>query len=228
MSARTFLTTGRKIVAIGRNFSEHAKELGNAVPQSPFFFLKPTSSYLENGGAIEIPRGCEVHHEIELAVIIGKNGRDIPAVQADEYVGGYALSIDLTARDMQLEAKKKSLPWTASKGFDTFTPISDFIPKERITDPANVNIWIKVDGEFRQNGNTKDMIFSIPTLIEHVSSIMKLEVGDVILTGTPSGVGPIYAGQVVTAGLRPGNQENDLVQLKFDVVDRTGGFVFKK
>ncbi|CAO3646837.1 unnamed protein product [Mucor hiemalis] len=121
MSARTFLTTGRKIVAIGRNFSEHAKELGNAVPQSPFFFLKPTSSYLENGGAIEIPRGCEVHHEIELAVIIGKNGRDIPAVQADEYVGGecpptvlkscltknsyfsgYALSIDLTARDMQV------------------------------------------------------------------------------------------------------------------------------
>ncbi|KAK4517766.1 Structural maintenance of chromosomes protein 3 [Mucor velutinosus] len=121
--AETFLTTGRKIVAIGRNYSEHAKELNNAVPETPFFFLKPTSSYLENGGDIELPQGCEVHHEIELAVVIGKDGRNISAANADEYIGGYALAIDLTARDLQLAAKKKGLPWSASKGFDTFTPI---------------------------------------------------------------------------------------------------------
>ncbi|KAI9354149.1 hypothetical protein BD770DRAFT_392499 [Pilaira anomala] len=228
MSAQSFLTTGRKIIAIGRNFSEHAKELNNAVPKSPFFFLKPTSSYLENGGAIEIPRGCEVHHEIELAVVIGKNGRDISAAKADEYIGGYALAIDLTARDIQLEAKKASLPWTASKGFDTFTPISEFIPKHQISDPANVDIWIKVNDQYRQQGNTKDMIFSIPTLIEHVSSIMKLEVGDVILTGTPKGVAAIQAGDIVTAGIRPEEHQSDLLQVQFDVIDRVGGFVHVK
>ncbi|KAI7889833.1 uncharacterized protein EV154DRAFT_513011 [Mucor mucedo] len=228
MSASTFLTTGKKIIAIGRNFSEHAKELNNEVPTSPFFFLKPTSSYLENGGTIEIPQGCEVHHEIELAVIIGKNGRNIPATEANDYIGGYALSIDLTARDLQLEAKKARLPWTASKGFDTFTPISAFIPKHEISDAANVNIWIKVNDEYRQRGNTRDMIFSIPTLIEYVSSIMKLETGDVILTGTPKGVGPIYAGEHVTAGLCPGDHQDDLVQLSFGVEDRQGGFVHVK
>ncbi|KAL9541604.1 hypothetical protein MBANPS3_009028 [Mucor bainieri] len=222
--AETFLTTGRKIVAIGRNYSEHAKELNNAVPETPFFFLKPTSSYLKNGGDIELPQGCEVHHEIELAVIIGKDGRNILAANADEHVGGYALAIDLTARDLQLAAKKKGLPWSASKGFDTFTPISDFISKDRISDPANVNLWLKINGEYRQNGNTKDMIFSIPTLIEYVSSIMKLQVGDVILTGTPKGVGQIHAGDVVTAGLES-DQGQHLAAIQFNAITREGGFV---
>ncbi|CEP12373.1 hypothetical protein [Parasitella parasitica] len=237
--AETFLTTGRKIVAIGRNYryvatrsindawetkcgtlvhSEHAKELNNAVPETPFFFLKPTSSYLENGNDIELPQGCEVHHEIELAVVIGKDGRDIAAAEADDYIAGYALAIDLTARDLQLAAKKKGLPWSASKGFDTFTPISGFIEKERIADPANVN------GEYRQNGNTKDMIFSIPTLIAHVSSIMKLQVGDVILTGTPKGVSAIQTGDVVTGGLET-EQGQHIMDIKFNVVQRKGGFI---
>ncbi|KAI8369511.1 uncharacterized protein BYT42DRAFT_584723 [Radiomyces spectabilis] len=220
MSARSFLSTGRKIVAIGRNFSEHAKELGNAVPKSPFFFLKPTSSYLPNGGSIEIPKGCDVHHEVELAVVIGKETRDCRASHAMDHIAGYALALDLTARNLQNEAKKKGLPWSTSKGYDTFTPISDFIPKASIPDPADVHLWLKVNDQLRQNGNTKDMIFSVPQLIEHISSIMRLEVGDVILTGTPSGVGPIKAGDVVTAGLKPDSALRDSLAVKFNVIDR--------
>ncbi|KAF1798915.1 hypothetical protein V8B55DRAFT_1521237 [Mucor lusitanicus] len=224
MSARTFLTSGKKIVAIGRNFSEHAKELGNAVPKSPFFFLKPTSSYLANGGTIEIPNGCDVHHEIELAVVMGRETRDCPASKVMDHVAGYALAIDCTARNLQNDAKKKGLPWSASKGFDTFSPISEFIPKDSFTDTADIDLWLKVNDTFRQKGNTKDMIFNVPFLIEYISSIMKLEVGDVILTGTPSGVGPIKAGDVITAGMKPGKADKDIVSLKFNVADRQGLF----
>ncbi|KAL0089401.1 hypothetical protein J3Q64DRAFT_1728428 [Phycomyces blakesleeanus] len=224
MSARTFLTTGRKIVAIGRNFSEHAKELGNAVPKSPFFFLKPTTSYVANGGKVEIPNGCEVHHEVELAVVIGKDGRDFCASEAMDHVAGYALAIDMTARNLQNEAKKQGLPWSTAKGFDTFTPISDFIPKDSIPDASNVDLWLKVNGKFTQQGNTKDMIFKVPTLLEYVGSIMKLEVGDVILTGTPKGVGPIKAGDVITAGMKPGKASKDVVDVRYEVENRNGRF----
>ncbi|KAI7900660.1 uncharacterized protein BX663DRAFT_439052 [Cokeromyces recurvatus] len=224
MSARTFLTTGKKIVAIGRNFSEHAKELGNAVPTSPFFFLKPTSSYLANGGNIEIPNGCEVHHEVELAVIMGKETRDCPASKAMDHVAGYALAIDCTARNLQNEAKKKGLPWSTAKGFDTFSPISEFIPKDSFVDTNDIDLWLKVNDTIRQQGNTKDMIFKVPFLIEYISSIMKLEVGDVILTGTPSGVGPIKAGDIITAGMKPGKAEKDIINVRFNAVDRNGLF----
>ncbi|ORY00282.1 hypothetical protein K493DRAFT_312897 [Basidiobolus meristosporus CBS 931.73] len=220
---RQFASIGKKIIAIGRNYSEHAKELGNQVPSHPFFFLKPTSSYLVQPGSIEIPKGCVVHHEVELAVVIGKEGRDIDAHHADHYIAGYALGIDLTARNLQEHAKKKGLPWSTAKGFDTFTPISDFIAKNKIPDAGNVNLWLKVNNEERQNGNTKDMIFSIPKLIEHVSTIMKLEPGDIILTGTPSGVGPIKAGEIVTAGMGVKSGE-DLVKVSFPVIDRHGKF----
>ncbi|RUS20865.1 hypothetical protein BC937DRAFT_94177 [Endogone sp. FLAS-F59071] len=212
MSVRNFVSQGRKIVAIGRNFrrkllcalrlpfplligpnllsSEHAKELNNPVPKSPFFFLKPTSSYLPNGGNVEIPKGCDVHHEtircvdsqvvawgppsypflvcdiVELGVVIGKDARDIPASEAFDYIAGYALGIDMTARNLQFEAKTKGLPWSAAKGFDTFTPISDFIPKSDIPDPSDVNLWLKLDDVFKQNGNTSDMIFNFKIVRE--------------------------------------------------------------
>ncbi|KAJ2506636.1 hypothetical protein IWW47_001490 [Coemansia sp. RSA 2052] len=200
-AARTFIQTGRKIVAIGRNFSEHAKELGNAVPTAPFFFLKPTSSFVASPGKIEIPKGCVVHHEVELGVVIGKGGRDIQAADAFEHVAGYALALDLTARNLQDEAKKKGLPWSAAKGFDTFTPVGPFIPAGKIPDPHNVRLWIEVAGQIRQNGMTDAMIFQIPQLIEHVSRIMTLEEGDLLLTGTPKGVGPIEPGEQIVAGL---------------------------
>jgi acylpyruvate hydrolase len=159
MTQADFIHTGRKIVAIGRNYAEHAKELNNAIPTAPFFFLKPTSSYITDGQSIEIPEGCEVHHELELAVVIGKEGRDIMAKDADEYIAGYALSLDMTARDMQEKAKKMGRPWSASKGFDTFTPIGSFIPKADISDHHNVDLLLQIDGVTKQQGNTRDMIF---------------------------------------------------------------------
>ncbi|KAI8324821.1 hypothetical protein GQ54DRAFT_295975 [Martensiomyces pterosporus] len=218
MSARNFVQTGRKIVAIGRNFSEHAKELGNAVPTAPFFFLKPTSSYVTSPGKIEIPKGCIVHHEVELGVVIGKTGRDIEASSAAEYIAGYALALDLTARNLQDEVKKKGLPWSAAKGYDTFTPVGSFIPASKIQDPHNVRLWIEVAGQIKQNGVTDAMIFQIPQLIEHVSRVMTLEEGDLLLTGTPKGVGPIEPGEKVVAGLE--YQGEELSRIEFDAVAR--------
>ncbi|RHZ81359.1 hypothetical protein Glove_121g79 [Diversispora epigaea] len=213
-----FVNIGKKIIGIGRNYIEHAKELGNEVPKEPFFFLKPTSSYLQGGGNIEIPKNSIVHHEVELGVIIGNPGRDIKHEDAFNHIAGYALGIDLTARNLQEEVKKRGLPWSAAKGFDTFTPVGEFIPKEKINDSTNVNLWLKVNDNIKQKGNTKDMLFNIPTLIEYVSSIMKLENGDLILTGTPSGVGPIVAGDIITAGLEIGDK--CLSTIKFPVITR--------
>ncbi|KAJ1752975.1 hypothetical protein LPJ79_000797 [Coemansia sp. RSA 1821] len=217
-SVRNFTQFGRKIVAIGRNFSEHARELGNAVPTAPFFFLKPTSSYVCSPGKIEIPRGCTVHHEVELGVVVGKTGRNIRQEDAWNHVAGYALGLDLTARNLQDEAKKKGLPWSTAKGFDTFTPIGAFIPGSSIADPHNVRLWVEVGGQMRQNGLTNAMIFQIPQLIEHISGIMTLEEGDLVLTGTPKGVGPIEPGEHVVAGLEYEGQE--LSRIEFDAVER--------
>ncbi|KAJ2659933.1 hypothetical protein IWW48_003228 [Coemansia sp. RSA 1200] len=218
MSIRSFAQAGRKIVAIGRNFSEHAKELGNAVPKAPFFFLKPTSSYVLSPGKIEIPRGCIVHHEVELGVVIGKKGRDIKAADAFDYVAGYALALDMTARNLQDEARAKGLPWSAAKGFDTFTPIGEFIPAASIPDPQSVRLWVKVAGQVKQDGATDAMVFQIPQLIEHISGIMTLEEGDLILTGTPKGVGPIAAGDRVVAGLEYKSKE--LSRIEFEAIAR--------
>ncbi|WCJ23462.1 Acylpyruvase FAHD1 mitochondrial [Euphorbia peplus] len=210
------LQVGTKIVGVGRNYAAHAKELGNAVPKEPVLFLKPTSSYLANGGTIQIPHPCEsLHHEVELAVIIARKARDVPQDTAMDYVGGYALALDMTAREIQAAAKSAGLPWTVAKGQDTFTPISSVLPVSSVPDPDNLELWLKVDGEIRQKGTTKDMIFRIPYLISHISTIMTLYEGDVILTGTPEGVGPVKAGQKITAGI------TDLIDVHFDVEKRT-------
>ncbi|KAF9584478.1 hypothetical protein BGW38_006328 [Lunasporangiospora selenospora] len=218
MSPQDFIRTGRKIVAVGRNYAEHAKELGNSIPSAPFFFLKPTSSYITDGESIEIPEGCEVHHELELAVIIGKEGRDIPASEANDYIAGYALSLDMTARNLQEMAKEKGMPWTVAKGFDTFTPISSLITKDDIPDHDDVDLLLQIDGDTKQEGNTRDMIFSIPILIENISSVMKLQEGDVILTGTPEGVGPVFPGETITCQLA--SRGKVLSKLTFPVIER--------
>ena len=198
------------------------------MPTEPFFFLKPTSSYIGNGDAIEIPRGVVAHHEVELAVVIGEKARDIAPRSADAHIGGYALAIDMTARNMQDKAKKSGLPWSAAKGLDTFTPISSLVDKSLIADPHNVDLWLKVDGEIRQQGNTRDMIFSIPDLIAYTSSIMTLEAGDVLLTGTPKGVSAIQPGQRVHAGLQlPGSGSRILAELSLGVQERSGTFTFR-
>lgn len=217
---------GKKIVAIGRNYVEHAKELGNAVPSEVMFFIKPTSSYVTMPGNVEHPKGVDLHHEIELGVIISKSGRDIPVESAWDYVGGYCLAFDMTARDIQNAAKKAGTPWTVSKGFDTFTAIGSFLPKDMVPDPHNLRIWCSVDGKITQDGYTKDMIFKIPELLAHVSSIMALEEGDCILTGTPHGVGPVSAGQVLEAGLGTGESKDNLCTIRFPVAKRGGSGKF--
>ncbi|XP_057957886.1 probable acylpyruvase FAHD1, mitochondrial [Malania oleifera] len=214
-ACQKLLSIGTKIVAVGRNYAAHAKELGNAVPKEPVLFLKPTSSYLANGGTIEVPHPWEsLDHEVELAVVISQKARDVPEASAMDYVGGYAVALDMTAREIQSSAKAAGLPWTVAKGQDTFTPISSVLPKSMVPDPNNLELWLKVDDEIQQKGPTKDMIFKIPFLISHISSIMTLLEGDVILTGTPPGVGPVKVGQKITAGI------TDLVDVHFNVGKR--------
>jgi acylpyruvate hydrolase len=214
-----WLKNCRKIVAIGRNYADHAKELGNAVPKEPMLFLKPTSSFITAGQKIEVPSGAIVHHELELGVVIGKTGRDIPKEAAESYVSGYFLALDMTARNIQDQAKQKGHPWTVAKGYDTFTPVGEFIEKSKVSDPYKLQLKLKVDEKVTQDGSTGDMIFTIPTLIEHVSKIMTLESGDVILTGTPKGVGPVVAGQLLTGTLTD-KKGSVLSQISFPVIDR--------
>ncbi|KAI9030592.1 hypothetical protein DFJ74DRAFT_657110 [Hyaloraphidium curvatum] len=219
---KDFHLFSRKVIGIGRNFAEHAKELGNAVPTRPMFFLKPPSSIVLQPNPVEQPKDVELHHEIELGVVISRSGRDIPASQAGDHVAGYCLAFDMTARNVQDRAKRAGAPWSEAKGFDTFTAIGPFLPKEKVPDPHDVRLWCSVDGAIKQDGTTRDMIFKIPDLISHVSQIMTLEEGDLILTGTPAGVGKVEAGQVLEAGMGSGADKEGLGRIRFPVVRRPG------
>lgn len=189
-----------KIICLGRNYAEHAKELGHEVPEEPVIFLKPPSSLLAPDKTIILPKKSrEVHHEVELAVIMGKRGKNIPGEKAMDYVLGYTILLDITARDLQWEAKRKGLPWTVAKGFDTFAPIGPRVVDKREVDVNDLEIGLKVNGEIRQLSRTSKMIFRIPEIIEYISGIMTLEKGDIIATGTPEGVGPLRHGDKVEA-----------------------------
>eukprot|EP01091_Cochliopodium_minus_P000440 TRINITY_DN10417_c0_g1_i1.p1 TRINITY_DN10417_c0_g1~~TRINITY_DN10417_c0_g1_i1.p1 ORF type:complete len:214 (-),score=51.63 TRINITY_DN10417_c0_g1_i1:37-678(-) len=191
----------RKIVAIGRNYAKHAKELGNDVPKEPLIFLKPASSIITEGSSIQIPKGHDVHHEVEVAVVISRKATNVSSDEALSYVKGYAVALDITARDIQKEASKNGKPWTVAKGFDTFTALGKFIPKNLVNDTKKLEIRCRVNDKIKQEGSVSDMIFDIPTQISYISKIMTLEENDIILTGTPEGVGPILDGQIVTAEL---------------------------
>ncbi|RME41582.1 MAG: FAA hydrolase family protein, partial [Deltaproteobacteria bacterium] len=144
-----------KIVCLGRNYVEHIRELGNEIPERPVIFTKPATSVIGDGEQIRIPSWSQdCHHEVELALLIGREGRDIPAEQAREYVAGYGVAIDLTLRDVQSELKKKGLPWDIAKGFDTACPLSEFLPADRIDNPGQLGIRLWVNDELRQDGNT--------------------------------------------------------------------------
>ncbi len=202
------------VICLARTYRKHAEELGNPVPEKPVVFLKPNSSLMTDGMEIGIPPGSgEVHHEVELAVVIKKGGRRIPVERALEYVMGYAVILDITARDIQSELKSKGLPWTYAKGWDTFGPISKVMPMERIPDPNDLNIKLTVNGEVRQDSNTSFMMYSIPEIISFISGFMTLQRGDVIATGTPEGVGPLVAGDRTFAEIEGvGTLENSVVQ----------------
>ena len=176
------------------------------MPTSPVLFLKPSTSYVQEPHPIICPKSVELHHEVELGVIIGKQARDVSKMAAMTYVGGYCLALDMTARNLQDVAKKGGLPWTLAKGQDTWCAVSPYIAVKDIPDPANVGLRLDVDGAIRQDGNTRDMIFSVPDLIEYISKHMTLEEGDVILTGTPAGVGPVKPGQTINASLTVGGK----------------------
>ena len=218
MFTSSTLSRCRKIVAIGKNYADHIKEMGQAAPKDPVLFLKPSTSLVQEPNPILLKKSLgEIHHEIELALIIGKYGKDIPKEKALDYVGAYALSIDLTARTLQGEAKKLGMPWSLSKGFDYSCPISNVIPKEEIENPDNIDIWLKVNDEMRQTTNTKNMISDCSTLIAYISKYFTLEYGDIILTGTPSGVGPIKDGDIVTSGMG-----SVVKEMKFEVKEIDG------
>jgi len=184
-----------KVVCLARNYSEHIKELGNETPEKPVLFIKPTSSIIGHQETVIIPdysKNC--HHEVELAVLIGKFGKNISAKDALNHIAGYGVGLDMTLRDVQNELKQKGLPWEIAKGFDTSCPLSEFVPAAEVVDPHNLRISLKVNDQLRQDGSTSQMMLKIPQIIEAVSGIFTLEEGDVILTGTPSGVGPVQSG----------------------------------
>ncbi len=185
-------TKPSKIVCVGRNYVEHAKELGNEVPKIPLIFLKPPSSIIDPGDTIILPpQSRQVEHEGELVVVIGKRGRNIVAEDAKNYIFGYTVGNDVTARDLQ----RSDDQWTRAKGFDTFCPFGPWIDTD--FDIADALITCKVNGEPRQMASTRDMVFSVPKLIAFVSSVMTLEPGDILFTGTPSGVGRLEDGNEV-------------------------------
>ena len=188
-----------KIICIGRNYSEHAKELGNAVPTEPVFFCKPDSAILPRSNPLYIPEWTnDLHYEVELIVKIDRLGKNIEAEFADRYYSTIGLGIDFTARDVQEEMKKKSLPWEKAKSFDGSAVISkDFISLEELSDRTNIRFSLKKNGEVVQSGQSSDMIFSFDKIIENVSKYMTLKICDFIFTGTPSGVGPVKIGDVL-------------------------------
>ncbi|HIJ88775.1 MAG TPA: fumarylacetoacetate hydrolase family protein [Desulfuromonadales bacterium] len=189
-----------KIVCLARNYAEHARELGNETPAAPVLFMKPASSVIGDGDTVRIPTySQECHYEVELAVLIGSKARAVTLDCALEHVAGYGVAIDMTLRDVQNELKAKGLPWEIAKGFDTACPLSGFVPAGAVADPHALNLKLSVNGEIRQNGTTADMIHRIAQIIAHISAIFTLEPGDVILTGTPAGVGPVRAGEIMTA-----------------------------
>lgn len=226
------LKRAKKIVCIGRNYADHIKELNSARPKQPFFFLKPASSILLPGeGPVVRPRGVDLHYEVELALIIGKKLKDLEATDADgalDAIESYAMSIDMTARNTQNEAKKKGLPWSIAKGFDTFCPMSAIISKSQIPDPHKVEVFLKVNGETRQDDSTELMLFQIPRLLSDISKVMTLEKGDIVLTGTPKGVGSVKAGDVMSAGIRVGGKEIEEGKIEVAVEDSTSPYEFQE
>jgi acylpyruvate hydrolase len=184
-----------KIICIGRNYVDHAKELSNPVPEKPVFFLKPDSALVLNNRPFFYPDfSNDVHHELELVIKIQRLGRSIPEKFAHRYYGEIGLGVDFTARDLQNEMKDQGLPWEIAKGFDYSAPVSGFMPLSEFEDAGNIGFHLELNGNTVQRGNSRDLIFGFDRLIAYVSRFMTLKTGDLIFTGTPAGVGPVQIG----------------------------------
>ncbi len=193
-----------KLVCVGRNYAAHAREMKSDVPAEPMLFLKPASSLIGPRGQIQLPpESQDVHHEVELVVILGRHLRCASPDEALGAIAGLAVGLDLTARDIQQRAKEKGHPWSVSKGFDTFAPLGPIVEADA-GQPRRISL--KVNGELKQEAMTSDMLFPVADLLAYVSGIFTLEPGDLLFTGTPEGVGPIRNGDVLLAeieGLPP-------------------------
>lgn len=191
-----------KIICLLRSYAAHAAELGNEVPGRPLFFLKPPSALVPNGGSIMVPQGVKrLHHEIELSLVISEKGRNIPQDKAMDHVELFLPMLDITARDLQDTARSKGLPWTEAKGYDTFAPVGPEAVRSSEYDWRGRRIWLEVNGQMRQESNTDLMIFTVERMVSEISKVMTLEPGDIIMTGTPPGVGDLFPGDRIRAGI---------------------------
>lgn len=201
-----------KIICIGRNYAEHAKELGNEIPEEPVIFMKPKSALLQVHTPFYYPEFTnELHYECELVLRVCKNGKYIQERHASNYYNGITVGIDFTARDIQDEAKKKGLPWEKSKAFDNSAAVGKFIDLTPEINKKNINFSLMKNGEQVQKGNSKDMIFNFDSIVANISNYFSLNIGDIIFTGTPAGVGECVVGDELEALLE------DKVLLKFEV-----------
>lgn len=189
-----------KIICIGRNYAEHAKELNNAIPTEPVYFMKPDSALLIRNRPFFYPDfTSDLHYECEIVLRIGKVGKSISEKFAGSYIDAIGIGIDFTARDLQQKAKEKGLPWEKAKAFDSSAPISSFIPVTEFDDIQQIDFYLTKNGETVQKSNTREMIFNYAHIISYVSQFMTLKTGDYIFTGTPSGVGPVAIGDKLEA-----------------------------
>lgn len=189
-----------KIICIGRNYAEHAKEMNAAVPTEPVFFLKPDTALIKDDQPFYYPDfSKEIHHEAELVLKISKAGKNIAPEFAHKYYDEIGIGIDFTARDIQAKCKEKGLPWEKAKAFDGSAPIGKFINKNELSDMNNISFHLTVNGNTVQKGNTKDLLFSFDAVIAYVSKFFTLKTGDLIYTGTPEGVGPVKIGDKLEA-----------------------------
>ncbi|HVN48655.1 MAG TPA: fumarylacetoacetate hydrolase family protein [Bacteroidota bacterium] len=206
-----------KILCIGQNYAAHAKEMQSDVSASPIFFMKPATAIIHQDEQIVLPSlSNNVHHEVELTVLIGTGGKNIPREHALKHVAGYGIGLDMTMRDVQAEAKKLGQPWTLAKGFDTSAPISEFLPAAAIGNPSTLSVQLHVNGTLRQSSKTSNLIFPVDVLIAYISQFITLERGDILYTGTPEGVARVTHGDQLTAALLNA-AENTLVALHVSV-----------
>ncbi len=193
----------RRIYCVGRNYAAHAREMGRDPDREPpFFFMKPADAVVADGSDIPYARATEnLHHEMELVVAIASPCEDVSPDAAHDHIFGYAAGIDLTRRDLQLAAREMGRPWDTGKGFDQSAPCGAIRPAAGVADPDHGAIWLKVNGEIRQNADIADMIWSVPEIVAELSRLYRLMPGDLIYTGTPAGVGPLKPGDRIEGGI---------------------------
>lgn len=191
----------RRIFCVGQNYEDHVREMGSDIREAPFFFTKPADAAVDSPCTLPYPTLTQnLHHEIELVIAIGKGGSDIAPENVRSHIWGAGIGIDLTRRDIQKEAKDKGRPWDMAKGFDRSAPVSALVPLDDVPSLTNARIWLSVNGELRQDGNISNMIWSVNEHIATLSQAVRLEAGDIIMTGTPAGVGAVVPGDVITGG----------------------------